>query len=346
MPKISNQHEIGLDLEFDRNSFGYGFVMCLIQVSAENEVYLIDPLAIDNLKNLFAVFEEPSITKILHNASEDVLLLKENGCSPKNIWDTEKAAMILNHQKTGLGNLLDDYLGVKLEKDVRRTNWRKRPLTQNQLSYAMKDVKHLGELKKHLKEGLIRANRLNWVEQEGEIVENLEMKEKENPFLNYKNAKKLHPDQKKRLKALYLIRERWAEKLDRPPYQILSNHTLVEISISEIDSINKWNNIKGLNPEVKNLTIYEEFKEIESTLDSSEFIRSKFGHSNKDQRLEEMLKTIRLEVQRDYGEQCAKLIISQSLMDDIQNDRELLSLKPYAREVILQYADNLGYNFK
>lgn len=345
LPKLSKASKIGLDLEFDRNSFGYGFVLCLIQISTEKEIFLIDPFAIEDLNPLWKVFEEESIVKVIHNASEDILLLKKNACNPKNIWDTEKAAMLLNHQKTGLSSLLEEYFDENLNKKAQRTNWRKRPLTQEQLDYAMEDVKLLLPLKSKLEEALIRAGRVEWILEEGQLLEELEQKPNETPFLRYKDVRRLDKEQKNRLRNFYDIRENWAEKMDKPPFQILSNDLLVKYSTSKIEKFKDWQSLKGLNPNLKDKQSFDTYStRIDEKQKKSGTGKQKIKNRNSE--MEKTLKHLRDKIKTDYGEQTAKLIISQSVINDILDEGSVDSVKDYAKKIILEYSDNIGLNIK
>jgi ribonuclease D len=311
-------------------------------------IYLIDPFKIKDLARLWHLLEDDKICKIFHNASEDVMLLKNNGCSTKNIWDTEKAAMILNHPKRGLNNLLESYFQSNLDKKAQRTNWRKRPLDKLQLDYAAEDVRLLIPLKSKLLGGIKTAKRESWIHQEGKSLEDLEQKENDTSFLKYTDASKLDKEQKVHLEALYNVREIWAEKLDRPPFQILRNEELVKNSFKVIQSGGDWNSIRGLNPALKNQTAFEQYKEQITNLSylKKRGLDKQPQRLIKDVKLEENLKAIRKSIQETYGEQCARLILSQSIINIIQKEKGMSDLKPYAREIIIQKADDLGIDLK
>ncbi len=346
LPRISKSPEIALDLEFDRNSFGYGFVLCLIQISTEKEIFLIDPFGIDDLDGLWKIFEDPDIVKVIHNASEDLLLLKINNCNPKNIWDTEKASMILNHLKTGLSSLLEEYFQEGLNKKAQRTDWRRRPLSEEQLNYAMEDVRLLLPLKHELEKGLKRAKREHWVLEEGKLLEQLEQKENDTPYLRYRDVKTLDKEQKDRLRNFYFIREKWAESMDKPPYQVMANDLLVKHSESKINDLKEWINLKGLNPHLKNKSAYQEYLSSIDSRPKEISTKREANRRNKDAELEKALKSVRDKIKEDFGEQSAKLIISQTVINDISEEGSVKGIKDYAKKIILEYADNIGLQLK
>ena len=120
---------IGLDLEFDRDRFAYGFTLCLIQLSDGKHTWLIDPITFGDLESLYRFLEEALPIKIMHAPGEDLTLLQQKGCVVKNIFDTERAARLLDFEQFSLGNLLLYALGVQIDKSQQKTDWVKRPLS-------------------------------------------------------------------------------------------------------------------------------------------------------------------------------------------------------------------------
>lgn len=339
--EIKLQNEIAVDLEFDRNSFGYGFVLCLIQIAIKDSIYLIDPFSIKDIKVLNVVLSDESIFKIFHNASEDIILLKKQGFNIRNIWDTEKAAIILNYKKIGLMDMLSEVLNVKLNKEQQRTNWKKRPLHDKQLEYAVEDVRYLIQLKSILQKQLERVNLHSWILEEGKELENLEETEKES-YLRIKGAKKLDPRMLGRLKSLSDWREKKAHKYDKPPYQIIPNDKMIELS-KPSNKKNDWLKIKGVYPKLHDDKNYEEIKNL---MQVSNPLRIEKPNNRRNQRLEEDLRVIKKHLQKTEGESRTKLILSQGIIREIIERNSLSHLKDYAQSKILSGADDLGINLK
>ncbi|MEL0010162.1 MAG: hypothetical protein VW868_01210, partial [Bacteroidota bacterium] len=47
LAKIKGAKLLGLDLEFDRNRYGYGFNICLIQCYIDSTCFIIDPIELN-----------------------------------------------------------------------------------------------------------------------------------------------------------------------------------------------------------------------------------------------------------------------------------------------------------
>lgn len=133
---------LGIDTEYD--SFRYfREKLCLIQIYAKPTTYVFDVTADLDLSFLARSFKSKSVVKILHAADNDIRLLKRDyGFEFKNIFDTHRAAMLLGFRQLSLEKMIKEFLGVELKKSkkMQRSRWDQRPLTDEQLAYAVQDV--------------------------------------------------------------------------------------------------------------------------------------------------------------------------------------------------------------
>ena len=227
MTSRRHSHELALDLEFDNNLHNYGLTLCLVQVASRNACYLFDPLRLPDMSGLWPLLEDPAITKILHSGSQDIMLLKTLGCSPRNLADTEVAARLLNNPRPSFGNLITEKLGIVLDKGQQASNWAKRPLSDAQLEYAAKDVLFLHALYDVVVSEVREAGREEWLAEEGQLLELLEFRSNPDPHLKLKETSRLGPYQQFILKKLYAVRDEWAQRYNQPPGRILPNELLV-----------------------------------------------------------------------------------------------------------------------
>src|SRR5258708_18901297 len=156
---VAGEPQIGLDTE--SNGFhAYVERVCLIQIATRDADWAVDPVAVP-LRPLVALLADPAREVILHAAEYDVLCLKrELDLRLGRIFDTHAAAKVLGVQRVGLGNLLADELGVQLTADEQRSDWGRRPLSPEQLSYAFADVQYLLPLREKLGARLLADHRL------------------------------------------------------------------------------------------------------------------------------------------------------------------------------------------
>ena len=113
--------------------------MALVQIAWDDQIVLIDPLAID-LKPLKALMDSDALA-VLHAATQDLEVLEQAcGAIPMRLFDTQIAAGFLGLSTPSLAYLHERELGVPLAKGSRFTDWLERPLGTAQLDYAASDV--------------------------------------------------------------------------------------------------------------------------------------------------------------------------------------------------------------
>ncbi len=223
---------IGVDTE-SNSLFAYREQVCLMQFSTPAHDYLVDTLALDDLSPLRQVFARPSIEKIFHAAEYDIICLKRDyDFTFNNLFDTMQAARILGWEALGLGAILESLYAVQVDKRFQRANWAKRPLSDEQVYYASHDTHYLITLREHMRNELLRSRRMTLAQEDFKRLTRVEGSNGEKNANCWKAAGKndLSPRQMAVFKALWLLREDLAEKMDRPPFKVLTNQALVDLS--------------------------------------------------------------------------------------------------------------------
>lgn len=157
---------LAIDTEFIRTRTYYP-QLGLFQIYDGQQLALIDPLALD-LKPLWQRLCKKGQIAILHASGEDLELIQhEAGHLPNQMHDTQLAAAFLGYGvSVGFGALVNEFLGIELEKDQARTDWLARPLTPRQLEYAAADVHYLMPLYEKVMARLRDSGKFSWFEQE------------------------------------------------------------------------------------------------------------------------------------------------------------------------------------
>jgi len=158
---------LGVDTEFRRTTKD-NMRLALLQVNDDEEIYLIDAIAIDDPgENASFLFSE-SVVKIFHSCKEDLeAIYAWSNEEMTNIFDTQIANAFLDGDYSiGYQGLVEKRLGINLEKKETRSNWVRRPLSNAQLKYAALDVEYLIYLYKEQKEELINSFKLDWHNQD------------------------------------------------------------------------------------------------------------------------------------------------------------------------------------
>lgn len=224
---------LAVDTEFVRTNTFYPRVG-LLQIASPECCFLVDPLQGLSLQGLQALlFAEPT-RLIMHACSEDLeVLLGLFGDLPATVFDTQIAAsMVSRDQQLGLQKLILNYCGVEIPKDETRSDWTKRPLTENQMRYAALDVVCLLKVYAAISEKLLAEGRMSWCEEECRRL--VDSYRREAPIEDYYrtmgDAWKLSGKKLVVLKALATWREQMARQLDKPRGFIFSDRELFAIA--------------------------------------------------------------------------------------------------------------------
>ena len=244
---LSQQSEIAVDLEMD-SLHHYREKVCLVQISTRQQSWLIDPLALTSLAPLAAPLTNPEIVIVMHGSDYDIRSLhRDFGIEVSNLFDTMLAARFLGIAEFGLAALLKARFGLELDKKYQKADWSKRPLSREMCAYATADTSDLLPLYDQFREELKNKNRLEWLEEEGRLVCQARVTEKDGPlFLYCKGAGKLRGHTLAVLEELLQIRDRQSELLDRPPFKVLSADTLIDIAENRPQTLHELSLFKGM----------------------------------------------------------------------------------------------------
>jgi ribonuclease D len=244
-------NELGIDIECENNLHHYGAYISIVQISSKNKNWVVDLIILKDVSLLAQMLKNEKIIKIFHDVSFDFRILQHQlQCKPKNVFDTQMAALLLGKKDIGLGSLLHEYFDIKKEAKFQMADWTKRPLTPEMLSYAVKDTNMLIELKRRLMCELEAKNRLSWIDEECNLIEKTDYEYKEGDFFSIKGLSKLSGSERAILHKMFDIREFLAKKVNRPVHFILSTRRMVELSKAP-PTLSDWENMKGVHPIVR-----------------------------------------------------------------------------------------------
>lgn len=221
-------------LDTESNSMhAYRERICLVQVSLPELDAIVDPFAVD-LRPLAPVLADPAIEKVMHGADYDILCFKrELGFEFAGLYDTMIAARVLGWPAHGLGPILLERFGVRLDKRMQRFDWGRRPLPESALDYARLDTRHLLALREVQLEALEasdRADELAHACLRQTRVQPRPSKAEALGMWKLKGARDLPPAGRAVLRAIYELRDAVAAELDRPVYQVMSDELLMVLA--------------------------------------------------------------------------------------------------------------------
>jgi len=227
---LADQSAYALDTEFHREKT-YFPKLALVQLAWRDDLVLVDPLAVD-LSPFRSVLESAS-TAVIHAADQDLeVLLLACGVLPTVLFDTQIAAGFIGMSTPSLATLYERFLGVRVGKGDRLTDWLQRPLTDDQLNYAATDVVHLLEIHAMLTEDLVGRGRLQWAldECENQRLRSRGQRDPQEAYRRIKEARQLRGKARSVAQAVAGWRERRAAELDIPVRYVISDIAVLGIA--------------------------------------------------------------------------------------------------------------------
>lgn len=223
--ELAEAEAYGLDAEFHGESSYYPR-LAVLQVATPTRAAVVDATLVD-VGPLRAVLEGPGLM-VAHAGEQDLqVLLRATGAIPARMLDTQIAAGFLGFGSPSLLKLVSELLGVRLEKGARMSDWFKRPLTPEQITYAAADVLHLLHLRAVLEKRLAAAGRLAWAYEECERHRRVRQPDVAAAWWRVKGFRQLRGRSRGVAQELAAWRETAAMAADKPVRRILADEALV-----------------------------------------------------------------------------------------------------------------------
>ena len=226
--ELSASQYIGLDTEFMRERT-YRAQLCLLQIATPARCLCVDPLGPVPLEPLAAGMRAGGVVKIMHAARQDLEVLWPLFGALPRLFDTQIAAALAGWpSQVGYADLVKQVLGVTLPKGQTRTDWSRRPLSAEQIEYALDDVAHLANLRDALESKLAQLGRETWLAEELASLGRPEdlFVAPENAWERLKGQTELDPWRQGLARELAAWREQRASDRNRPRSWILPDNVL------------------------------------------------------------------------------------------------------------------------
>ncbi len=244
---LADAPEFGLDTEFMRERT-YFAKLCLLQIVAGEQIFLLDPLGDAAPDNFWATLLERNC--ILHSGRQDIeVLYQTTRCMPAFLFDTQVAAALLGYPpQIGYANLVKALFDRELPKSHTRADWTRRPLSEAMRAYAVEDVEYLLAARERLTEELDAKGRLDWaLEDSASLLDpSLYDPSVQQAVSRLKAARNLRGRQRRAAVALAEWRERRAIAADRPRQWVLRDAVLMDIVAQSPDSERRLASIEGM----------------------------------------------------------------------------------------------------
>lgn len=230
--RLRERPRVALDTE-GNSLFNYFERVCLLQLSIGDEHFLVDPLNGVKLHLFYETLSDCPL--ILHAAENDLRMLYTDAefVPRAGLFDTLLAAQLLGREQLSLAALVDAYAGVTLCKKGQKSNWARRPLTSDQLTYAVDDTKYLAPIAQQQEHDLAALGRLDWHAESCARTAECGMKTSgrdPDEAWRLRGAGKLRRRELAYLRELWLWRDEEARAVDKPPFKILGNEELINLA--------------------------------------------------------------------------------------------------------------------
>lgn len=249
--RLRGRTTFGIDMEFQRERTFYARLQ-LVQIADDDELFLVDPLAVPDLGPLYDLVCDPAIETVVHAGGQDMeIVFQQGGRPPRNIFDTQIAAALIGvGDQPGYATLIDRFFDVRLSKTETQTDWSRRPLTEAQVAYALDDVRYLAELRRRLAQRLDTLGRASWAVEEMQHYEDpgTYVKDPRKLFMRVSRFRSLQRRGLAILRELAAWREAEAIRRDEPRGRIIADEVLVEIARRAPAKAADLSALRGLNP--------------------------------------------------------------------------------------------------
>lgn len=228
---------VTVDTEFLRERTYYA-KLCLLQIAypgkeAESAV-AVDTLAQGlDLAPVYTLFRNPDVVKVFHAARQDLEIFQvDAGVIPAPLFDTQVAAMVCGFgEQVAYDTLARKIAKANIDKSSRFTDWSRRPLSDEQLAYALADVTHLRQVYEYLSQRLARTGRAGWVAEEMAVL-NDPATYRTDPEAAWEKVKTRTSSARflAIVRELARFREEYAQTRDIPRSRIYKDDALVELA--------------------------------------------------------------------------------------------------------------------
>jgi ribonuclease D len=239
---------IGLDTEFVAEDT-FRPILCLVQVVADENLAVIDPLAIGDLTPFWEALARPGHETIVHSGRGEIeFSLQAIGQVPAQLFDIQLAAGLVGMEyPAGYATLIGRLFGEAPSKHETRTDWRRRPLSSRQLEYALNDVRYLQPLHDRLLAQLKQLGRESWMAEEMASWQGgIQRANSEERWWRVSGNTSLNG------RALAIVRELWrwrqaeAERLDKPARRILRDDLIIELAKRQTADLKQIQAVRGM----------------------------------------------------------------------------------------------------
>ncbi len=246
--RLGQAKQIAMDTEFVSERT-YRPVLCLVQVIADGQLALVDPLAIQDMTPFWRALAAPGHETIVHAGRGEVeFCLRAVESLPAGLLDIQIAAGLTGIEyPASYGTLVAKLLDKRSGKAETRTDWRRRPLSPRQIEYALEDVRFLPPMRNALVARLDALGRREWLAEEMALWQ-----EDVREAVFQERWRRVSGNSGLSRRSLAVLREVWrwreaeAGRRDLPVRFVLRDDLLVELARRQTADPNRIQAVRGM----------------------------------------------------------------------------------------------------
>ena len=320
---------VAFDTEFVSEST-YRPELGLLQFATKDRCVAVDPLEVGDISSWWEVMADDQTTVVVHGGQAEIrFCLNMIGRPPQKLYDIQVAEGFRGRSyPLSYSAIVQRVLNQRVDSSQTRTDWLRRPLSDEQLRYALEDVDHILEIWRRQTQWLKQQGRLDWVESEVQaMIDDIVADDSMPAWHRISGTHKLTRRELAIVQKLAKWREEEAASRNRPLRRILRDDLLIDLARRKPGTVQQALATRDLNrPEYKR-RLEEIVKVIEEALqlpdaDLPQKPRNRRQEASSDEQVISKLLSLSL------SNRCAELDISQTL---VANNKDLTELVRHHR---------------
>ena len=316
---------VAFDTEFVSDA-GYRSELGLLQFATTERCVAVDPLEVPSIATWWEIMADDTTTVIVHGGQAEIrFCLQQSGRPPVKLVDVQLAEGLRGRSyPLSYSAIIERVLGKRIDSNQTRTDWLRRPLSAEQIQYALEDVSYVIEVWEKQKHWLQSQGRLGWALSEFErMILEIQQEERVAPWERLPGIHKLPRRELAVAQRLAQWREEEAAYRNRPPRRILRDDLLIDLAKRRPKTMQQALATRDLNrPEYRKridemLTVIEEVNRMPDEK-LPKRLKSRREEASSDEQVISKLLALAL------GNRCAELDIAQTLVGTNRDLTELV----------------------
>jgi ribonuclease D len=207
--------------------------LCLLQFATAERCLGVDPQAIESLESWWDIMSDAETTVVVHGGQAEIsFCLRFSGRSPQRLVDVQLAEGFQSQSyPLGYAALVQRVLGKRVHGTETRTDWRRRPLLDKQIQYALEDVHNILPVWKQQRARLDETNRLEWADAEfARMIDDAAKEFASEGWHKLSGMQKLRPRELAVAIELFQWRDQEASRRNRPIRRTLRDDLIIDLA--------------------------------------------------------------------------------------------------------------------